>query len=73
MFSAILALLAMPFTDLRSRGIQLKAFFYIFIGNFLILMVLGAKHVESPYIEFGEINTLLYFAHLKNSTFKKNS
>lgn len=55
MFSAILALLAMPFTDLRSRGIQLKplnkAAFYIFIGNFLILMVLGAKHVESPYIE----------------------
>lgn len=36
-------------------------------------MVLGAKHVESPYIEFGEISTLLYFAHLKNSTFKKNT
>nr|YP_010119241.1 cytochrome b [Erysiphe pisi]QQY98234.1 cytochrome b [Erysiphe pisi] len=68
MFSAILALLAMPFTDLsRSRGIQFKplskAAFYIFIGNFLILMVLGAKHVESPYIEFGQISTLLYFSH----------
>lgn len=67
-------LLAMPFTDLRSRGIQLKplnkAAFYIFRGNFLILMVLGAKHVESPYIEFGQISTLLYFAHFaKNSTF----
>ena len=68
MFSAILALLAMPFTDLsRSRGIQFKplnkAAFYIFIGNFFILMVLGAKHVESPYIEFGQISTLLYFSH----------
>ena len=68
MFSAILILLAMPFTDLsRSRGIQFrpisKIAFYIFIGNFLILMQLGAKHVESPYIEFGQISTVLYFAH----------
>nr|QQY98353.1 cytochrome b [Blumeria graminis f. sp. tritici] len=68
MFSAILALLAMPFTDLsRSRGLQFKplnkAAFYIFIGNFVILMVLGAKHVESPYIELGQFSTLLYFSH----------
>ena len=68
MFSAILILLAMPFTDLsRSRGIQFrplsKIAFYIFIGNFLILMQLGAKHVESPFIEFGQISTVLYFAH----------
>jgi ubiquinol-cytochrome c reductase cytochrome b subunit len=68
MFSAILILLAMPFTDLsRSRGIQFrplsKIAFYIFVANFLILMVLGAKHVESPFIEFGQISTVLYFAH----------
>ena len=68
MFSAILILLAMPFTDLsRSRGIQFrplsKIAFYIFAGNFLILMQLGAKHVESPFIEFGQISTVLYFAH----------
>ncbi len=68
MFSAILILLAMPFTDLsRSRGIQFrplnKAAFFIFVGNFLILMQLGAKHVESPFIEFGQISTVLYFAH----------
>jgi ubiquinol-cytochrome c reductase cytochrome b subunit len=55
MLSAILILLAMPFTDLsRSRGIQFrplsKIAFYIFVANFLILMVLGAKHVESPFI-----------------------
>lgn len=58
----------MPFTDLsRSRGIQFKplskAAFFIFVGNFLILMELGAKHVESPFIEFGQICTVLYFAH----------
>jgi len=68
MFSAILILLAMPYTDLsRSRGIQFrplsKIAFYIFIANFLLLMVLGAKHVETPFIEFGQISTVLYFAH----------
>lgn len=68
MFSAILVILAMPFTDLsRSRGIQFrplsKIAFYIFIANFLILTVLGAKHVESPYIELGQISTVIYFSH----------
>jgi ubiquinol-cytochrome c reductase cytochrome b subunit len=68
MFSAILILLVMPFTDLsRSRGIQFrplsKIAFYIFIANFLILMQLGAKHVEYPFIEFGQISTIIYFAH----------
>ena len=68
MFSAILILLAMPFTDISlSRGIQFKPLnkiaFFIFTGNFLILMQLGAKHVESPFIEFGQISTVIYFAH----------
>jgi len=68
MFSAILILLVMPFTDLsRSRGIQFrplsKIAFYVFVANFLILMQLGAKHVESPFIEFGQISTVLYFSH----------
>src|SRR5258705_2972088 len=68
MFCAILIILAMPFTDLSSsRGIQFRSLskiaFYIFVANFLILMVLGAKHVESPFIEFGQISTVLYFSH----------
>ena len=68
MFSAILALLVMPFSDLsKLRGIQFrplsKIVFYIFVANFLILMQLGAKHVESPFIEFGQISTVLYFSH----------
>src|SRR5919204_216362 len=36
---------------------------YIFVANFLVLMQLGAKHVESPFIEFGQISTVLYFAY----------
>jgi ubiquinol-cytochrome c reductase cytochrome b subunit len=68
MFSAILALLSMPFTDLsKLRGIQFrplsKIAFFVFVTNFLILMQLGAKHVESPFIEFGQISTTLYFSH----------
>ena len=68
MFSAILILLIMPFTDIgRTRGLQFrplsKIIFYIFVANFLILMQLGAKHVESPFIEFGQISTVLYFSH----------
>jgi ubiquinol-cytochrome c reductase cytochrome b subunit len=68
MFSAILILLAMPFTDLsKHRGIQFrplsKIAFFIFVANFLILMQLGAKHVESPFIEFGQISTIVYFAY----------
>ncbi len=68
MFSALLILLAMPYTDMsKIRGIQFRPFskiaFYIFVANFLILMQLGAKHVESPFIELGQISTILYFSH----------
>jgi ubiquinol-cytochrome c reductase cytochrome b subunit len=68
MIAAIAILLAMPFVDLsRSRGIQFrplsKIAFYVFIANFLLLIQLGAKHVESPFIEFGQISTALYFSH----------
>lgn len=68
MFSAILIILIMPFTDLgRNRGLQFrplsKIAFYVFLANFLILMQLGAKHVESPFIELGQISTVLYFSH----------
>lgn len=68
MFSAILILLLLPITDIsRSRGMQFrplsKIVFYVFIANFLILMQLGAKHVESPFIEFGQISTVLYFMY----------
>jgi ubiquinol-cytochrome c reductase cytochrome b subunit len=66
MFSALLIALILPLVDLgKSRGLQFrplsKISFYIFVINFLILMQLGAKHVESPFIEFGQISTLLYF------------
>jgi len=68
MFSAILILLLLPSTDVsRSRGMQCrplsKGAFFVFVANFLILMQLAAKHVESPFIEFGQISTVLYFLY----------
>ena len=68
MFAALIALLVLPFSDLsKIRGIPFrplsKITFYIFVANFLILMQLGAKHVESPFIEFGQISTGIYFLY----------
>ena len=68
MFGALLALLVLPILDFnKARGLQFrpisKVAFYVFIANFLILMQLGAKHVESPFIEFGQISTAIYFAY----------
>ncbi len=68
MFSALLIILTLPLMDLSwSKGLQFKPLskiiFYIFIANFLILQQLGAKHVESPFIELGQISTVLYFAY----------
>jgi ubiquinol-cytochrome c reductase cytochrome b subunit len=68
MFASLLSLLLLPVLDFnKSRGFQFRPFskiaFYIFVANFLILMQLGAKHVESPFIEFGQISTALYFSY----------
>ncbi len=68
MFSAILAILILPITDLtKIKGLQFKPFnklyFWIFVVNFLALMNLGACHVEPPYIELGQISTISYFSY----------
>jgi ubiquinol-cytochrome c reductase cytochrome b subunit len=68
MIAALLVILILPKTDLGlTKGLQFrplsKVVFYIFIINFLVLMQLGSKHVESPFIEIGQISTVLYFSH----------
>lgn len=68
MFAAILAIMLLPITDLgRSKGLQFRPIskftYWIFVANFLILMKLGACHVESPFIELGQISTVLYFGY----------
>lgn len=68
MLCAILIILILPLVDLgKSRGLQYRPLsriaFFIFIANFLILMQIGAKHVEDPFILLGQISTILYFGH----------
>jgi ubiquinol-cytochrome c reductase cytochrome b subunit len=67
MFAAIFIILTMIFLDVsKIRGFQFrplsKIAFFSFSAIFLGLMVLGAKHVESPFIEYGQVHTLAYFA-----------
>jgi ubiquinol-cytochrome c reductase cytochrome b subunit len=68
MFAALVIILVLPMTDLgNTKGLQFrplsKIAFYLFVVNFIILQQLGAKHVETPFIELGQISTMLYFAH----------
>jgi len=68
MFSALLIIISMSLLYVHKfRGFQYKplnkVIFYIFIAIFFSLLILGAKHVESPYIELGQIFTSLYFMY----------
>jgi len=68
MFSALLIILILPITDLgKTKGLQFRPlsriFFYFFVVNFIILLQLGAKHVEDPFIVFGQISTSFYFLY----------
>jgi len=68
MIAALLALLILPYADLgRTKGFQFrpisKFFFWVFVANFLILMKLGACHVETPFIELGQFSSVLYFSY----------
>ena len=68
MFSAILIILILPLVDLgKTKGLQYRPFsrgmFWVFVANFLLLMQLGGKHVEVPFIELGQICTIFYFSY----------
>jgi len=68
MFSALLVIMLLPVVDLgKTKGFQFrplsKIVFWTFVANFLILMKLGACHVESPFIELGQLSTALYFGY----------
>jgi ubiquinol-cytochrome c reductase cytochrome b subunit len=68
MFAALVIIMILPLVDLgKTKGLQFRPIskigFYIFVTNFMILQQLGAKHVESPFIELGQVSTVLYFAY----------
>ena len=67
MFGALLIILILPYSDLgKTKGMQFrpltKILFWIFVANFIVLLILGAKHVEDPYVTFGLTSTILYFS-----------
>ena len=66
MFGSLLILLILPVVDVsRIRGNQfrpaMKVAFWFFVVNFFILMWIGSKHPDSPYLEIGQISTAFYF------------
>jgi ubiquinol-cytochrome c reductase cytochrome b subunit len=67
MFSALVIIISMTYLDVsKIRGFQFrplsKICYFMFIAIFIGLMILGAKHVESPYIEYGQFYTIAYFS-----------
>lgn len=68
MFLSLLIIMVLPLTDLgRSKGMQFRPIskfcFWILVADFLILMKLGACHVEDPFILLGQLSTALYFGY----------
>lgn len=68
MFAAILIILILPIADIgKTKGFQFrplnKIAFFIFIGNFIVLLIIGAKHVEQPYVFIGQFSTIFYFLY----------
>ena len=66
MFSALVIILILPIVDLgKSRGSQFRPYtglaFFVFVANFICLDILGAMHVENPFIVMGQLSTSLYF------------
>jgi quinol-cytochrome oxidoreductase complex cytochrome b subunit len=66
MLFALLILLILPITDTgRTRGARfrpaIRLVFWGFVSVFFILLYIGACHVARPWIELGQITTILYF------------
>lgn len=68
MLAAILILLVLPFTDFSIiRGNTFKAIskfiYWLFICNFILLGILGAQHIEAPYVLMAQLATIFYFSY----------
>lgn len=66
MLASLLILLAMPILDLgRFRGVQhrpVTKFILVTLAvSFIILLQLGALHVEAPFVTLGQITSVYYF------------
>ena len=67
MGGALVVLFTIPFTNTSEiRGPQFRPLFriafWLLVVDFLILGWIGQKAVETPFIEVGQIATVIYFA-----------
>lgn len=68
MFGALLILLPQPYlTTLNLRANRYKPLqhfmFWIFVFNFQVQLILGAKPIADPYITIGQVCTVIYFLY----------
>lgn len=69
MIAAILILVVLPYypipqnTLVYSFSLAQQIFFWIFSAIFFILLILGGKPAEAPYVLASQIFTFLYFAY----------
>jgi quinol-cytochrome oxidoreductase complex cytochrome b subunit len=66
MFGAIVVLLILPFLNsskVRSPNFRpiFRVIYWLFVADFLLLGWVGQKVVETPYIEVGQLFTVIYF------------
>ena len=66
MFASLLILLVLPITDLsRVRGNEFKPLskpaFWALVSVFYVLLQMGSRHAEAPYILISQWATGLYF------------
>ncbi len=68
MAAAILVLLVIPFIHTsKLRGLIFrplgKLFYWLFMANFILLVWIGSKPVEEPFIFIGQLSSIFYFAY----------
>ena len=71
MIGSLLIFLILPFVHtslIRTNRFKIinKLLFYIFICNFILLMILGGYPIEEPYTTISQISTIIYFAYFIN-------
>jgi quinol-cytochrome oxidoreductase complex cytochrome b subunit len=69
MVGAIIGLMALPFintSEVRSSAFRplYRQFYWFFVVNFIVLLWIGQKPVEEPFVLVGQCATVYYFLFL---------